>query len=165
MLIKFDKQKVLYRPRRPESSVAWARRSEARVARTPAAETRPCPRRVRVRGASVSKARPRPRRVRVQGASVSALDLARLRSSRVRVRWCPHPSRVRVRWRPLRWMSASTGMSVRTSAGRPRPWPSFNGMSEYRSGRDESAHPHHRRGYRSPLTGCGTRMPCSTDVR
>ena len=73
----------------------------------------------------MSEARPRPRRVRVRGASVSALDLARPRSSRVRVRWCPRPSRVRVRWRPLLWMSASTGMSVRTSAGRPRPWPSL----------------------------------------
>ena len=92
-----------------------------RVRGTPASEARPRPRRVRVRGTSASEARPRPRRVRVRGASASARDLARPRPSRVRVRWRPRPSRVRVRWRPLPWMSASTGMSIRTSAGRPRP--------------------------------------------
>ena len=96
-----------------------------RVRGTPASEARPRPSRVRVRGTSASEARPRPRRVRVRGASASARDLARPRPSRVRVRWRPRPSRVRVRWRPLPWMSASTGMSIRTSAGRPRPWPSL----------------------------------------
>ena len=40
-----------------------------------------------------------------------------------------------------------------------------DGISEYLKAYDESAHPRHSRGYRSPRTGCGTNVPCSTDVR
>ena len=124
---------------------------------------RPRLRRVRVCGASASEeVRPRPRRcVRVRGASASEARPRQLAIWRVRVRAAPASAGVRVRAASVSagvrctgcWMSASTGMSVRTSAGRPRPWPSLY-HSTPPKGHSATSTPHKRnsRDYRRYCT-------------